>query len=178
MAVRVHRTQSDRSFLNSKEWVNTAAIQIAGSKRGGTFESAKRITNHIRLTAQAGCCVASRRAAISSSHRPLTGPPSCCLIAQAGCCIASRCAAVSSSRRASLSSSHCAALSSSHRAVRLLRFYGTTFLRKGWRKICCRCRISRNGATRTGPMSPQRHSRRWRSLSPATPDVERCRNIS
>jgi hypothetical protein len=34
------------SFLNSKEWVDTA-IQIAGSKHGGTFESAKRITNHI-----------------------------------------------------------------------------------------------------------------------------------
>jgi hypothetical protein len=42
----VPRTQSDRSFLNSKEWVNTA-IKIAGSKRGGTFESAKHITNHI-----------------------------------------------------------------------------------------------------------------------------------
>ena len=44
--VRVPCTQSDRSFLNSKEWVNTAAIQIAGSKRGGTFESAKCTTNH------------------------------------------------------------------------------------------------------------------------------------
>jgi hypothetical protein len=44
--VRVPRTQSDRSFLNSKEWVNTA-IQIAESKRGGTYESAKRIPNHI-----------------------------------------------------------------------------------------------------------------------------------
>ena len=45
--VRVPRTQSDRSFLNPKEWVNTA-IEISGSKqRSGTFESAKRITNHI-----------------------------------------------------------------------------------------------------------------------------------
>ena len=44
--IRVPRTQSDRSFLNSKEWVNTA-IEIARSKRGGTFESAKRITNNI-----------------------------------------------------------------------------------------------------------------------------------
>jgi len=44
--VRVPRTHSDCSFLNSKEWVDTA-IQIAGSKCGGTFESAKRITNHI-----------------------------------------------------------------------------------------------------------------------------------
>ena len=43
--VRVPRTQSDRSFLNSKEWVDTA-IKIAGSKQS-TFESAKRITNHI-----------------------------------------------------------------------------------------------------------------------------------
>jgi len=88
VAVRVPRTQSDRSFLNSKEWVDTA-IQITGSKRGGTFESAKRITNHIRLIAQAGCCVASRRAAILSSRRPLTAPPSHCLIVQAGCCVAS-----------------------------------------------------------------------------------------
>ena len=44
--VRVPRTQSDRSFLNSKEWVDNA-IQIAGSICGGTFKSAKRITNHI-----------------------------------------------------------------------------------------------------------------------------------
>jgi len=65
VAVRVPRTQSDHSFLNSKEWVDTA-IQIAASKRGGTFESAKRITNHIRLIAQAGWCVASCRTA--SSH--------------------------------------------------------------------------------------------------------------
>jgi len=43
--VRVLRTQSDCSFLNSKEWVDTA-IEIAGSKQS-TFESAKRITNHI-----------------------------------------------------------------------------------------------------------------------------------
>jgi len=45
--VRVPCTQSDRSFLNSKEWVDTA-IETAGSKQpSGTFESAKRITNHI-----------------------------------------------------------------------------------------------------------------------------------
>ena len=30
--IRVPRTQSDRSFLNSKEWVDTA-IEIAGSKQ-------------------------------------------------------------------------------------------------------------------------------------------------
>jgi hypothetical protein len=80
-------------------WVNTA-IQIAESKCGGTFESAKCITNHIHLIVQAGCCVASRHAAISSSRRPLAAPPSRRLIAQAGCCIASRCATVSSSCRA------------------------------------------------------------------------------
>jgi hypothetical protein len=44
--VQVPRTKSDRSFQNPKEWVDTA-IQIAGSKHGGTFESAYRITNHI-----------------------------------------------------------------------------------------------------------------------------------
>ena len=43
--VRVPRTQNDPSFLNSKEWVDTA-IKIAGSKQS-TFESAKRIANHI-----------------------------------------------------------------------------------------------------------------------------------
>jgi hypothetical protein len=78
------------------------------------------------------------------------GPPSCRLIAQAGCCVASHCAAVSSSRRPLTAppsrrqivqagccvASHC------------------TFLRKGSRKICCRCQISQNGVTRTGPLSP------------------------
>jgi hypothetical protein len=44
--VRVPQTQSDRSIYNSKKWVDTA-IEIAGSKRGGTFESANHITNHI-----------------------------------------------------------------------------------------------------------------------------------
>ena len=113
-----------------------------------------------RLIEHAGCCVASCRAAVLSSRRPLTAPPSRCLIAQAGCCIASHCTAVSSSHCATLASSHCNALLSSHYAVWLLRFYGTAFLRKVWRKICCRCRISRNVTTRTGPLSPQRHSRR------------------
>ena len=181
VAVRVPRTQSDRSFLNSKEWVNTAAIQIAGSKCGGTFESAKHITNHIHLIVQAGCCVASRCAAISSSCRPLTAPPSCRLIVQAGCCVASRCVAVSSSCRAAILSSHCVALSSSHHAIWLLRFYGTTsFLRKGWRKICCRCRISRNrsyhaAATALPPSRcaspPQRHRQ-----SAANVTQSRCRH--
>jgi hypothetical protein len=44
--VRVPQTPSDRSFLNSKEWVDTA-IQIAGSKHNGTFEAAYRIANHL-----------------------------------------------------------------------------------------------------------------------------------
>ena len=44
--VQVPRTKNDRSFLNSKEWVDTA-IKISSSKHGGTFESAYCITNHI-----------------------------------------------------------------------------------------------------------------------------------
>jgi hypothetical protein len=46
--VRVPRTKSDRLFYNCKDWVD-AAIQIAGSKHGGTFESAYHyhICNHI-----------------------------------------------------------------------------------------------------------------------------------
>ena len=42
--VRVPRAKSDQSFLNSKEWLDTA-IDISGS--GGTFESAYRITKHL-----------------------------------------------------------------------------------------------------------------------------------
>ena len=56
---------------------------------------------------QAGCCVASRHTAVSSSRhaalssscRPLTAPPSRRLIAPSGCCVASRRAVVLSSRR-------------------------------------------------------------------------------
>jgi hypothetical protein len=44
--VRVPKTSSDRSFLNSKEWLN-AAIRVAGSKHGGTYEASYRITNHL-----------------------------------------------------------------------------------------------------------------------------------
>ena len=44
--VRVPQTKCICSFWNSKEWIDTA-IQISGSKHGGTFESAYRITNHI-----------------------------------------------------------------------------------------------------------------------------------
>jgi hypothetical protein len=44
--VQVPRTKSDCSLRNSKEWIDTT-IQISGSKHGGTFESAYRITIHI-----------------------------------------------------------------------------------------------------------------------------------
>jgi hypothetical protein len=44
--VRVPRTTSDHAFTNSKEWLDTA-IKISGSKQGGTFESAYRISNHL-----------------------------------------------------------------------------------------------------------------------------------
>ena len=40
------RTTSDHAFTNSKEWLDTA-INISGSKKGGTFESAYRIANHL-----------------------------------------------------------------------------------------------------------------------------------
>ena len=40
------QTKSDHSFLNSKEWVDTA-IQISGSKHGGCFESTYPMTSHI-----------------------------------------------------------------------------------------------------------------------------------
>ncbi len=41
--VRVPRTKTNSSFRNSKEWLDTA-IEISGSKHGGTFESASDIT--------------------------------------------------------------------------------------------------------------------------------------
>jgi hypothetical protein len=44
--VQVPWSKSNRSFFNSKEWVNTA-IQISGSNHGGTFEAAYHISNHI-----------------------------------------------------------------------------------------------------------------------------------
>ena len=80
--------------------------------------------------------------------------------------VASRHAAVSSvflSRRTLVlfSSSHCAALSLSLRAVWLLRRPS-----------------SRRHLVLSSSSHSQRHSRRprrWRSLSPAAPDIERCR---
>ncbi len=44
--VQVPWTSSDHSFVNTKEWIDTA-IQIAGSKHSGTFKSAYRIVNHM-----------------------------------------------------------------------------------------------------------------------------------
>jgi hypothetical protein len=44
--VRVPQTSTDRSFYNTKEWVDIA-IQISGSRHNGTFEEAYRIANHI-----------------------------------------------------------------------------------------------------------------------------------
>jgi hypothetical protein len=44
--VRVPRTTSDHAFTNSKELLDTA-INISGSKKGGTFESAYCIANHL-----------------------------------------------------------------------------------------------------------------------------------
>ena len=44
--VRVPWPNSDNSFLNSKEWIDTA-IKISGSKHRGSFESAYIITNHL-----------------------------------------------------------------------------------------------------------------------------------
>ena len=114
-----------------------------------------------------GCFVASRRAVVLSSPCPLTAPPSRSLIVQAGWLLhrlSSRRRLVFSSRRTLvlLSSSHCAALSSSHdRAVLFLR-----------RPLSCRCLVL------TSSSHSQRHlrrPRRWRSLSPAAPDAERCR---
>jgi hypothetical protein len=66
--------------------------------------------------APAGCCVASRHTALTSSRhaslssflRPITAPPSCCLISPAGCCVASRRTALSSSSRSAALSSSCA----------------------------------------------------------------------
>jgi len=44
--VRVPKTSSDRSFQNSKEWLDVA-IKVAGTKHGGTYEAAYRISNHL-----------------------------------------------------------------------------------------------------------------------------------
>ena len=44
--IHVPKTSSDRSFQNSKEWLN-AAIKVAGTKHKGTYEAAYRISNHL-----------------------------------------------------------------------------------------------------------------------------------
>jgi len=42
----VPETSRDRSFQNSKEWLDVA-IKVAGKKDGGVNEAAYRITNHL-----------------------------------------------------------------------------------------------------------------------------------
>jgi hypothetical protein len=42
----VPKTSSDRSFQNSKEWLD-AAIKVAGTKHKGTYEAAYCISNHL-----------------------------------------------------------------------------------------------------------------------------------
>jgi hypothetical protein len=44
--VCIPKTSSNRSFQNSKEWLNVA-IKVAGTKHGGTFGAAYRISNHL-----------------------------------------------------------------------------------------------------------------------------------
>jgi hypothetical protein len=44
--VRVLKTSSDRSFQNSKEWLDVA-IKVAKTKHGGTYEAAYHTTNHL-----------------------------------------------------------------------------------------------------------------------------------
>ena len=44
--IRVPKTSSDRSFQNSKAWLDVA-IKVAGTKHGGTYEAAYRISNHL-----------------------------------------------------------------------------------------------------------------------------------
>ena len=40
------KTSSNQSFQNSKECLNVA-IKVAGTKHGGTYKAAYRITNHL-----------------------------------------------------------------------------------------------------------------------------------
>ncbi len=46
MFVRVPRSSSDKSFNNTKSWVDEA-LKYNGSTHGGTFESAFRVSNHL-----------------------------------------------------------------------------------------------------------------------------------
>ena len=46
MFVRVPRLSSDKSFNNTKSWVDEA-LKYNGSTHGGTFESAFRVSNHL-----------------------------------------------------------------------------------------------------------------------------------
>ena len=44
--IRVPRSSSDKSFNNTKSWVDKA-LEISGSPHNGTFESAYRVANHL-----------------------------------------------------------------------------------------------------------------------------------
>jgi hypothetical protein len=44
--IRVPKTSSNRSFQNSKAWLDVA-IKVAGTKHGGTYEATYRITNRL-----------------------------------------------------------------------------------------------------------------------------------
>jgi len=44
--IHVPKTSSDRSFQNSKKWLDVA-IKVAGTKHGGTYEAAYRISNYL-----------------------------------------------------------------------------------------------------------------------------------
>jgi hypothetical protein len=46
MFVRVPRSSSDKSFNNTKSWVDEA-LKYNGSTHGGTIESAFRVSNHL-----------------------------------------------------------------------------------------------------------------------------------
>jgi hypothetical protein len=47
--IRVPKTSSNRSFQNSKEWLDVA-IKVARTKHGGTYEAAYHISNHLLRT--------------------------------------------------------------------------------------------------------------------------------
>jgi hypothetical protein len=68
--VRVPTASTDRSFQNSKEWLD-CAIRISGSKHNDTFESACRIAKHL-----VSFYKDSVIAALESQHIPICKPMS------------------------------------------------------------------------------------------------------
>jgi hypothetical protein len=69
--IRVPRTTSNRSFLNSKEWVDNT-IQVSGSKHNGTFKfqiGAPHREPHLSLLSRLlHCCVRDTESTHLSSH--------------------------------------------------------------------------------------------------------------